>query len=84
MEKGPRPPERTMTFASLQLREPRAMREIRLLTETSTQIRISALPKASRSALLVGARNNYRKSLFLQVFMSQRLGLRWRQIQSAA
>jgi len=47
--------ERMNTFASRQLRGARAMREIRLLTETSTQIRNSALPKAPYSPFRRGS-----------------------------
>jgi hypothetical protein len=47
------------------------MREIELLTETSTQIRISEEPKAPRSPFERGARDNYRNSAIWQVFPAQ-------------
>jgi hypothetical protein len=51
------------------------MREIRLLTETSTQIHISAWPKAHPLPFQRGAKNNYRNSVFWQVFPSQYFGM---------
>jgi hypothetical protein len=50
------------------------MREIRLLTKTSTQIRIPACAESSDPPFHRGARNNYRKLMFWQVFLSQCLG----------
>lgn len=50
------------------------MREVRLLTETSTQIHISAWPKTHPLPFQRGAKNNYRNSEFWQVFPSQRFG----------
>jgi len=71
MKKPTALPERSNAFAYRQLREARAMRESRLLTETSTQIRISARPKAPHPPFRRGARNNYRNSRFWQVFLLQ-------------
>src|SRR6516162_7963710 len=49
------------------------MREIQLLTETSTQIRVSVPPKARPSPNRSRADDNCRNSRFWQVFLSQGL-----------
>jgi hypothetical protein len=47
------------------------MREIQLLTETSTQIRVSVRPKAPHLPNKWGAEDDCRNSAFWQVFSSQ-------------
>jgi hypothetical protein len=60
--------ERVKAFALGELREARLMRKLRLQTETSTQIGISAWPKALHLSFQSGVKNNFRNSPIWQVF----------------